>query len=267
MKPPFGPILIDFGFIAVHWYGVLAVIGIILGVNVAVYLAKLKGEDSEHIWDMLFVAVLLGIIGARLEYVLVSPHWAYYKDHIGDVFRVWGGGLRIYGAMIGGIGGIFIYAYWQKLRPLQLLDFAAPGMALGHAIGRWGNFINIELYGPPTTLAWGLDVPVQNRIAPYTNLLLYPETTRFHPAFLYESLADVALCLLLLWVATKFQGRVQEGDITLGYLIGYSIIRFFMDFLRTDGTSAQLIALTLVVLGSVLLVTRHLLASKKFKVG
>jgi len=267
MQPPFGPELISFGALGIHWYGVFAVTGIILGANVATYLAGLNDENPEHIWDMLFVAVILGIIGARLEYVLIAPHWDYYKEHIAQIFMIWGGGLRIYGALIGGVVGVLIYAYWQKVRPWRLLDFAAPGMALGQAIGRWGNFINMELYGPPTTLPWGLKIPAFNRIAPYTDLQRYPESLLFHPAFLYESLMNLGLCLLLLWVSIKFLGRLKQGDIVLGYLIGYSMIRFFMDFLRTDGTSVQLLALSLVILGGVFLVLRHTVAERKSKAG
>ncbi len=257
MVPPVNPTLLSIGPITVQWYGVLVVTGILLGANVAVYLAKDAGKNPEYVWDMLLAAVILGIIGARLEYVLVSPHWAYYKDHLAEIFYIWQGGLRIYGAIVGGAIGIAAYAAVQHLHPLQLLDFAAPGMAIGHAIGRWGNFINYELYGPPTTLPWGLHIPLFYRVPPYTNLALYPETTRFHPAFLYESLANLTLCLILIWIATRYRKQLKMGDITAGYLIGYSLIRFLMDFMRTDGTSAQVIALIALGIGVAFIVARH----------
>jgi phosphatidylglycerol:prolipoprotein diacylglycerol transferase len=206
---------------------------------------------------MLMVAVILGIIGARIEYVLVQPHWSYYRDHLAQAFYIWEGGLRIYGAIVGGAVGVLGYAYFTKLEPFKLLDFAAPGMAMGHAIGRWGNFINRELYGPPTTLPWGLEIPLQYRVSPYNDLNQYPVDTVFHPAFLYESLANLLLCLLLIWLADRFGDRLKSGTLLAGYLIGYSIIRFFMDYLRTDRTSAQALAVVFAVIGAAFLLVRY----------
>jgi len=257
MIPPIDPILLELGPITIQWYGILVVTGIVLGANIATYLAKQAGEDPENIWDMLLVAVILGIIGARAEYILVQPHWAYYKENLIEILYIWMGGLRIYGAILGGGLGIIAYAAIKHLRPLQLLDFAAPGMAIGHAIGRWGNFINQELYGPPTELPWGLHIPVPNRIPPYTDLARFPESIRFHPAFLYESLANLALSLVLIWLSVSYPKKLKEGDVLVGYLIGYSIIRFFMDYMRTDGTSAQIIALIFVGLSILFLLVRH----------
>ena len=164
MTPLVEPILLQIGSISIHWYGVLVVTGILLGTQVASYLAKRSDEDPERIWDMLLVAVIFGIIGARIEYVFVKPHWEYFRQHPAEAFYIWHGGLRIYGAIVGGALGTLLYTRYVKVKPLQYLDFAAPGMAMGHAIGRWGNFINYELYGPPTTLSWGLHIPAEYRI-------------------------------------------------------------------------------------------------------
>jgi phosphatidylglycerol:prolipoprotein diacylglycerol transferase len=153
--------------------------------------------------------------------------------------------------------GVLLYSALYKIPTLKLLDFAAPGMALGHAIGRWGNFINRELYGPPTTLPWGLDIPPAYRIPPYNDLQQYPVSTRFHPAFLYESLVNLALCLSLMWLAKHHYERLKDGTIMVLYLMGYSIIRFFMDYLRTDGTTAQPLALAFVALGALFLVIQY----------
>ena len=169
-----------------------------MGTQVATYLAKRSGEDPERVWDLLLIAVIFGIIGARLEYVLVKPHWAYFQDNLAEAFYIWKGGLRIYGAIIGGALGIFVYAYFAHVNPLKFMDFSTPGMALGHAIGRWGNFINHELYGPPTNLPWGLDIPAEFRIGAFRDLTQYPLETRFHPAFLYESIANLLLCIVSL---------------------------------------------------------------------
>lgn len=274
MTPPFGPILLQLGPIAIHWYGILIVTGIILGANVAAYLAKSAGKDPEMVWDMLMIVVILAIIGARAYHVFSQPSggltgWSYYKENPIEALYIWNGGLGIFGAIIGGTIGVLIFARVRKLRPLQWLDFAAPGMAVGQSIGRWGNFVNQELYGPPTTLPWGLKIPPLHRIPPYNDLLTYPEDTLFQPTFLYESLAAFVLCLLLIWIATRLRNKLFEGDVLVSYLIGYSIIRFFTEMLRPDAwmvgsiATAQLIALIFIALGVVYLVVRHVIAGRK----
>lgn len=257
MTPPVGPVLVELGPISIYWYGILVVTGILLGATVAAYLAKRDGTDPDRIWDMLMVAVIVGIIGARIEYVLVPPHWSYYKEHLAQAFYIWEGGLRIYGAILGGAIGVLGYAYFNKLRPLKLLDYAAPGMAMGHAIGRWGNFINRELYGPPTDLAWGLRIPLEYRVPPYTDIGQYPLDTLFHPNFLYESVANLLLCVGLILLADRFRDRLKSGTLLAGYLIGYSVIRFLMDYLRTDRTSAQELAIAFAAAAVVLLIVRY----------
>ncbi|MBN2002634.1 MAG: prolipoprotein diacylglyceryl transferase [Anaerolineae bacterium] len=269
MTPPFDPILFKIGEnLAIHWYGVLIVVGIILAANIAAYLAKRADMDPDKVWDMLLIVVIIAIIGARLYHVVSSPAggqmgWEYYKENPLKAFYIWEGGLGIYGAIIGGALGILIFCLVGKLRPLQWMDFAAPGVAIGQSIGRWGNFINYELYGPPTTLPWGLRIPEFYRIAPYRDMAKYPEDTLFQPTFLYESLAALILCLVLLWVTDKYQAKLKEGDLLVGYLMGYSIIRFFTEFLRPDAwmmgslATAQIVAIVFIAAGAVFMTVRH----------
>ena len=274
MTPPFGSILIEIGPVAIHWYGILIVTGIILGANVAAYLARQAGKDPEIVWDMLMLVVILAIIGARVYHVFSQPSsgltgWDYYKENPLEAFYIWNGGLGIFGAIIGGALGVLIFAAYRRLRPLQWLDFAAPGMAIGQSIGRWGNFVNQESYGPPTTLPWGLHIPPLHRIWPYNNLSEFPEDTLFHPTFLYESLAAFGLCLLLIWVATRFRDKLKEGDVLIAYLMGYSVIRFFTEMLRPDAwmvgsiAAAQVVALIFIVAGAIFLIARHWLSNRK----
>ncbi|MBN1874511.1 MAG: prolipoprotein diacylglyceryl transferase [Anaerolineae bacterium] len=271
MTPPFDAILLEIGPFSIHWYGFLIVIGILLGTRVATYLAQNAGENPELIWDMLLICVLLGIIGARAYHVFSQPSsgllgWSYYKAHPIEALYIWQGGLGIYGAIMGGAVGVLIFSWSRHLNPLQWLDFAAPGMAIGQAIGRWGNYINQELYGPPTTLPWGLSIPVSHRIQPYNDMTLYPQDTLFHPTFLYESFAALILCLLLLWVAIRYKDRLKDGDLLLGYLIGYSAIRFCTEFLRPDAwmmgklATAQVIALILGIVGVLTVIAHHRLS-------
>ncbi len=268
MTPPFDPVILDIGPRGVHWYGLLIVVGIMMGAYVGAFMAKRAGKDPDHIWDMLLVVVLLAIIGARVYHVFSQPSggllgWEYYKEHPIEVLYIWQGGLGIYGAIIGGGLGVLLYALLNNLRPLRWLDFAAPGMAIGQSLGRWGNYMNRELYGPPTDLPWGLRIPSRYRIPPFHDLSRYPEDTLFHPTFLYESLAALFLCLFLIWLSIKYGDKLKEGDLLVSYLIGYSAIRFFTEFLRPDAwmagsiAAAQIVALAFIVVGVLVLAVRH----------
>jgi len=275
VKPPLDPILIHItSTFGIHWYGILIVTGIMLAGLYAAQRAKRDGEDPEHIWNMLLLAIVLGIIGARLYHVFSSPAggsvgWSYYQQNPVQILYIWKGGLGIYGAVIGGVLGVVIYCWQAKLRPLQWLDYATPGLALAQAIGRWGNFINQELYGPPTHSSWGLIIDPEHRIVPYNNLNLYPLDTHFHPTFLYESIWCLLLFGALALASRKLKDKLLPGDILLGYLIGYPVGRFFTEMLRPDAwmmgslAAAQVFALISIGGSGVTLTLRHILARGK----
>jgi phosphatidylglycerol:prolipoprotein diacylglycerol transferase len=275
VKPPLDPMLIriapNFG---VHWYGILIVTGVMLGAVYASWRARLDDENPDHIWNALVIAIILAIIGARLYHVFSEPEggmagWSYYRQHPIEILYIWQGGLGIYGAIVGGVLGVVIYTWRNKLRPLQWLDYGAPGLALGQAIGRWGNFINQELYGPPTGLPWGLIIDPAHRIAPYNDLSTYPPDTLFHPTFLYESLWCLLLFVTLALISHELKNRLLEGDLLLGYIIGYPLGRFFIEYFRPDAwmigpiAAAQLFAIFAVAGGTVVLVVRHVRAKVK----
>ncbi|RLC93367.1 MAG: prolipoprotein diacylglyceryl transferase, partial [Chloroflexi bacterium] len=240
MKPPLDPILIHLGpNFGIHWYGVLIVSGVMLGAVYAAWRARQDGANPDHVWNGLIAAIILGIIGARLYHVFSNPEggmvgWDYYRQHPAEILYIWHGGLGIYGAVVGGILGVLLYAWRAGLRPLQWLDYGAPGLALGQFIGRWGNFINQELYGPPTNSSWGLIIAPEYRIVPYNDLATYPPDTLFHPTFLYESLWCLLLFIVLAVIAQKLKDRLLGGDIVLGYVIGYPLGRFFIEYFRPD---------------------------------
>jgi phosphatidylglycerol:prolipoprotein diacylglycerol transferase len=275
VRPPLDPILIHISpTFGIHWYGILIVTGIMLGAVYAAWRSRVDGENPEHIWNALILAILLGILGARLYHVFSSPEggmvgWSYYRENPIKILHIWEGGLGIYGAIIGGGLGIVIYTLRAKLKPLQWLDYAAPGVALGQAIGRWGNFINQELYGPPTTLSWGVIVDARHRIAQYTDLVAYPPETLFHPTFLYESVLALLLFATLAVVHMKLRDRLLLGDVLLGYLAGYSIVRFFVEYFRPDAwmigkiAAAQLFAIILALVATALLIIRHALVKPR----
>ena len=273
MTPPVSPILVELGPFAVHWYGLLIVMGIVLSATSAAYLAKRAGKNPDHIWDMLLIVIILALIGARAYHVFSRPEggligWDYYKENPIEVLYVWNGGLGIIGGVLGGALGIVLYTWRHNLSPIRWLDFVAASAALGQSIGRWGNYINIELYGPPTDLPWGLIIPAQHRIMPYTDLTAYPLDTRFHPTFLYESLATLALYLILFTLGAKRYEQLKQGDLLVGYLIGYAIIRFFTEMLRPDAwemgglAAAQVFSLIFVAAGVLFFVARHWLLDK-----
>jgi len=188
---------------------------------------------------MLFWVLIPAIIGARLYFVFIqSPRGPnglqHYLAHPIEILQIWQGGIHIYGAFIFGGIALLLFLRIKKLSILIFLDAVALGLLIGQTIGRLGNFFNQELYGPPTTLPWGLRIDPQFRIPPYNNLSLYPESVRFHPLFLYEMVWNALGFTLLFWISRRFEKRLKDGGLFLLYLIWYPLGRFFIEFLRTD---------------------------------
>ncbi len=239
MYPPVDPIIFAIGPFALRWYGLLMMAAILAATQVASWAVARRGEDPDNLWDMLFWILIPGFIGARLYYVFIqSPRGpeglGYYLSNPGQILQVWGGGIHIFGGFLFGGVALWIFTRVRKLDARRYLDAIALGLPLAQAIGRWGNFINQELYGPPTTLPWGLRIDPIHRIGPYRDLMQYPLTTRFHPLFLYESLWNLVGFALIFWLSRRFQAQLKDGDILLMYLIWYPLGRFFIEFLRTD---------------------------------
>ncbi|MGD2041462.1 MAG: prolipoprotein diacylglyceryl transferase [Anaerolineae bacterium] len=274
---PINPILFELGPFQVRWYGVLIMLGVGLGAYFSSRLAKKRGLDPDHVWNALILAVVMAILGARLYHVFSTPAdcppnatfpcgWPYYQDHFFEAFAVWksGGfqGLGIYGAIVGGALGVVIYAWWKKLKPLVWLDMGAVGLAFGQFIGRWGNFINQELYGPPTGSEWfGIKInpDLPHQIPPDGRYDL-----RYHPTFLYESLWCLLVFLILYNVHARLPDKLRDGDVFLGYIILYPLGRFFIEFFRPDAwtigglATAQWIAIACIVGGAAVIVLRHI---------
>ena len=239
MYPSIDPIFLHLGPLTIHWYGLTMTLAIFLAAFVASRYVARHGQNPNAIWDMLLWVLIPAIIGARLYFVFIqSPRGPNgldgYLAHPIEILQIWNGGIHIYGAFIFGGIALFLYLRFAKLPPLIFLDGVGLGLLLGQAIGRIGNFINQELYGPPTTLPWGLRIDPDHRIAPFNDLTTYPESTRFHPLFLYELLWDGIGFALLFWLSRRFQGRLRDGDLFLLYLIWAPLGRFFLEFLRTD---------------------------------
>lgn len=268
------PVAFRLGPLQVHWYGILIVGGAVLGAYVAARLARRAGENPDHVWNMLTVVLLLGIIGARLYHVFSRPSggfigWDYYREHPLEIIAFWNGGFRglgIYGGFIGGVIGLLLYTHFARLRFFRWADLAAPGLLLAQSIGRWGNFINQELYGPPTTLPWGIAIDCQHRFGDYLcpPLGTVPADTRFHPTFLYESLWNLLGFGLLMTLVLRLGKRLREGDLLAAYLIWYPLGRFWIElFFRPDAwvlgslPTASIVSLVAILAGVAGLVYNH----------
>ena len=220
-----GAIAIHVGPIAIRWYGLLMATAMALGLWLAHRDARRRDLDPESLLKAAELALLGGLIGARLYYVLFNLD--YYSQFPGKIFAVWEGGLAIHGGVLGGVlvGGVYA---WRRRLPLrQFLDVAAPSLALGQAIGRWGNFFNEEAFGRPTDLPWKLF------ISPPHRPLQYAQSEYFHPTFLYESLWDLVVFALLFFILRDRLKRAP-GALFLAYLGLYSLGRLFTEGLRTD---------------------------------
>lgn len=239
MYPPVDPIIVEFGPFVLRWYGLLMVSAILAGTTIASRYIARKGQDPDDFWDMLLWVMIPGFIGARLYYVFIqSPRndagIGYYLSNPGEILRVWGGGIHIFGAFIFGGIALWLFTRIRQLPTLIFLDAIGLATPLAQAIGRWGNFINQELYGPPTNWPFGLRIDPEHRLSPYQNLAEYPDSTRFHALFLYESVWNVLGFILIFWISRRFERILRPGDIILLYLIWYPLGRFFIEFLRTD---------------------------------
>lgn len=226
------------GPLFIRFYGILLMLGAVAGGWLAAREARRRGHDPEIVWDLLIYLIIGGVIGARLWHIFTPPPssieqgitTAWYLTHPLDALAVWNGGLGIPGAVIGGAVTLYFYARKHQLSFAEWADLGAPSLALGQAIGRWGNFFNQELYGAPTDLPWKIYIDPLHRMRGF-------ETVEyFHPLFLYESLLSLVNMFLLLWLGRRHADKLKTGDLFLVYLILYPAERFFLDFLRLDAS-------------------------------
>lgn len=246
-----------FGF-QIALYGVIIGIGVICGVLMAARVSKKENMDPDMIWDFAIYAIIFSIIGARIYYVVFE--WDMYKDNLLDIFNLRNGGLAIYGAVIAAFLTLFIYTRIKKQSFLQMVDVCVPGLILGQAIGRWGNFTNREVFGGYTDNLLAMRLPklavrardITPDIDAHTVIINSVEYIQVHPTFLYECLWNLLiLCLMLIY----HKHKKFNGETWLLYLGGYGLGRFWIEAIRTDqlyltGTSvpvSQLVAVFCVV--------------------
>jgi phosphatidylglycerol:prolipoprotein diacylglycerol transferase len=227
---------ISIGPLEIRYYGIIIMIGALAGAWLATREARRRGLDAEIVWDGLVWVLIGGIVGARLWHIFTPPPSMveqgfttyYYLTHPLDMIAIWRGGVGIPGGVIG--GGLALY-WFTRRRGIPFAawtDIAAPALALGQAIGRWGNYVNQELYGAPSSLPWAIHIDPINRLPGYETV------ERYHPLFIYESIWNLGNMFLLLWLSRKYAGRLRDGDLLLVYLIVYPVGRFLLEFLRLN---------------------------------
>ena len=245
-----GPVAFELGPITFRWYGLLITAALLLGITLAQQLAQQRGLDPDKIGDLAIWLVLGALPGARLYYVAFE--WERYADRPLDALAIWQGGIAIHGAILGGAIAALLFARRHQLSFWQLADVVAPALVLGQAIGRWGNFFNSEAFGLPTDLPWRLYIPPAQRPPGLADV------TDYHPTFLYESLWNLGVFVLVLWLfgwGLRHSGRLRPGTVFLVYFAAYSLGRLWIEGLRLDSLMlgplkiAQVVSLAGIALG------------------
>lgn len=228
-QSPGSEIPLPLGPLTLRWYGLLIASAVLIGLYLSSWLAKQRKLENGLISDLLPLLVLFSVIGARIYYVAFE--WRNYAGSPLKALAIWEGGIAIHGALIAGTLTLILFCRWRRQPFWDVLDVLVPSVALGQAIGRWGNFFNSEAFGVPTDLPWKLFIPTSSRP------LLYSDAEFFHPTFLYESIWNLLLFIVLIAVfrtGIKRSGSVPAGAMSCLYLVGYSLGRVWIEGLRID---------------------------------
>ena len=259
--PP-DPIAFRLGPIAIGWYGLCYAIGLAVAYVVLVRLARRAGEDPDLVGNGIIIIAVAALIGGRLYHVIDQWH-LYANDPLKIVLPPYSG-LGVYGGIITGTAAGWWYARRLGAPFGRWADIVAPALFVMQAIGRWGNYFNQELYGPPTTLPWGIPIDCAHRLQDVYSCSSLPEaTTRFHPLFLYESVSGILGALFLFWLGSRFRSRLRPGDLLLVFFIWYGTTRFLLENLRADNwtffgvPTAQIVSLAIIAVGVAGLIHRH----------
>ena len=213
----------------IYWYGIIIAFAVLLCLFLAYKNNNKYGIKYSDIENCMLIALPLAIIGARLYYVIFS--WNYYKNNLSEIIKIWNGGLAIYGGILTAVLVIYIYCKKKRISVLSFLDFLSPLVALGQAIGRWGNFVNREAYGSITDSLFRMEILLNNG-----------EYISVHPTFLYESVGLLAIFFLLYFTKRKYEGQKLAW-----YFILYGVLRFGIEYLRADSLYLGSIKISMIV--------------------
>ncbi|EBD1423065.1 prolipoprotein diacylglyceryl transferase [Listeria monocytogenes] len=252
---PLDPVAIQIGSISVKWYGVIIASAVVITLLLALSEANKRKLDKEIIVDLLIWAIPISIISARIYYVIFE--WDFYKNNLGEIVKIWHGGIAIYGALIGAVLTAIIFSRIKKISFWQLADVVAPSLIIAQAIGRWGNFMNQEAHGAETTRSFLESLHLPDFIINQ----MYIDGAYYQPTFLYESLWNVLGFIVLLIIRRT---KIRRGELFLGYVIWYSFGRFFIEGMRTDSLMwgdfrvSQVLSLLLIVLSIGIIIYRRM---------
>lgn len=241
-------VFFSFGPITIYWYSVLIITAIIIGIYFSSRVADKNGITKDYLIDLIFYLIPIGIIGARIYYVIFN--FSIFKDNVLDIFKIWEGGLAIYGAVIASIIFIVVYSKKKNKDLLLTIDTLVPYLILGQAIGRWGNFINKEAYGTITTFSKLMSLKVPSFIIKG----MYIDGHYYMPTFYFESIWCLIGFIMLLIIRKKDNFR-HKGLLLFVYFIWYGIGRFFIEGLRTDSLYlgsfriSQIVSIILILMG------------------
>lgn len=240
-------ILLDLGIIKIYWYSAIMFVALLVGAWLVLREAKKWKIPEDFIINLAFYMIPIALVGARLYFVVF--HWDYYGENLIEIFQVWNGGLAIHGALLAGFGWLSFYCHKYKVPLARMTDIIVVSLLLGQALGRWGNFMNQEAFGPATTLEF-----LQNLHLPEFIINgMHIGGIYYQPTFLYESI----WCILGFFIILGYRKYpyLKNGQLTSFYLIWYSIGRFFIEGLRTDSLmffglkQAQIVSVILIIIG------------------
>lgn len=245
-------VALDLGFIQIYWYSIFIFLGMLTACILIYREAKRRNINKDFLIDLTFYALIFGIIGARLYYVVFNL--SYYLAHPIEIFQIWNGGLAIHGGLFAGLITILLYCKKKKVNAMRILDMVVVGVIIGQAIGRWGNFFNQEAFGAITTLKSLQAQPIPNFVVKN----MYIMGAYRQPTFFYESIGCLIGFIVLLLLRTK--KNLKRGTLTATYMIWYGLLRFFIESMRSDALMlgplkiAQVVSLIFVLVGTIMII-------------
>ena len=258
------PVAFKLGNLSVKWYGIIMAVAIILAVSMAIFEGRKRQIESDDFIDLLLWAVPLGYVGARIYYVIFE--WHYYSQHLDEIIAIWNGGIAIYGGLLAGLAVLLVFCYKRMLPPFLMLDIITPGVMAAQILGRWGNFINQEAHGGPTTLAFLQSLHLPDFIINQMKI----GGVYYQPTFLYESFFNLIGLLIILLLRHR-KHLFKQGEIFMLYLAWYSVVRFFVEGMRTDSLYlwgsirvSQMLSVILLIVVIVLFIYRRRIVKPKW---